>query len=218
MQTMLPGFHLHHLRRWLVLLAAVALLSACGKEKQEPVAQGSVVLALGDSLTAGAGVSPEEAWPALLASKTGWLVINGGVNGDTSGAALLRLPALLEEHEPVLVLVTLGGNDMLRRIPRQETIANLEKILALIRAHGAKPVLLATPQPTIAGAVFQHLSAADFYRQVAEEQQVPLIEDAIADVLSDPQLKGDPLHPSAAGHALLSENIFAELKSIGYAR
>jgi lysophospholipase L1-like esterase len=218
MQTMLPGFHLHHLRRWLVLLAAVALLSACGKEKQEPVAQGSVVLALGDSLTAGAGVSPEEAWPALLASKTGWLVINGGVNGDTSGAALLRLPALLEEHEPVLVLVTLGGNDMLRRIPRQETIANLEKILALIRTHGAKPVLLATPQPTIAGAVFQHLSAADFYRQVAEEQQVPLIEDAIADVLSDPQLKGDPLHPSAAGHALLSENIFAELKSIGYAR
>jgi acyl-CoA hydrolase len=177
-----------------------------------------VVLALGDSLTAGAGVTPEEAWPALLASKTGWAVINGGVNGDTSGAGLKRLPALLEENQPVLVLVALGGNDMLRRIPRQETISNLEKTIELIREHGAKPVLLATPQPTLAGAVFQHLSAADFYREVAEEQQVPLIEDAIANVLSDPQLKGDPLHPSAAGHALLSEKIFEELKSIGYAR
>jgi len=218
MQTSLPGLHLHHLRRWLVLLAAVALFSACGKEKEEPVPQGSVVLALGDSLTAGAGVAPEEAWPALLASKTGWAVINGGVNGDTSAAALLRLPALLEEHEPVLVLVTLGGNDMLRRVPQAETVANLEKIIALIREHGAKPVLLATPQPTLAGAVFQHLSAAEFYREVAEERQVPLIGDAIADVLSDPQLKGDPLHPSAAGHALLSEKIFEELKTIGYVR
>lgn len=160
----------------------------------------------------------EEAWPNLLASQTGWEVINGGVNGDTSGAALLRLPALLEQHTPALVLVTLGGNDMLRRIPQQETIANLEKILNLIKTHGAKPLLLATPQPSIAGAVFQNLSAADFYRAVAEAQHVPLIEDAIADVISDPQLKGDPLHPNTAGHVRLSEQILEELKSIGYVR
>jgi len=116
------------------------------------------------------------------------------------------------------VLVTLGGNDMLRRIPQQQTIANLEQVLALIREHGAKPVLLATPQPSIAGAVFQNLSAPDFYRELAEAQQVPLIEDAIADILSKPQLKGDPLHPSAEGHALLAESIFEGLKDIGYAR
>ncbi|HLY97155.1 MAG TPA: arylesterase, partial [Sideroxyarcus sp.] len=67
-------------------------------------------------------------------------------------------------------------------------------------------------------AVFQNLSAADFYQQVADAQQVPLIKDAIADVISDPQLKGDPLHPNAAGHALLAEKIFDALKSIGYAR
>ena len=78
--------------------------------------------------------------------------------------------------------------------------------------------MLATPQPSIAGAVFQHLSAADFYSQVAEGQQVPLIEDAIADVLSDPQLKVDQLHPNAEGHARLAESIFKELQSIGYAR
>lgn len=215
---MSPCFHLHHtIRRCLILLAALVLLVACGKEKEAVIPQGSVVLALGDSLTAGAGVAPEQAWPALLAVRTGWVVVNGGVNGDTSAAALRRLPALLEEHKPVLVLVTLGGNDMLRHIPREETLANLRQILALIRVHGAKPVLLATPEPSITGAVFRNLSAPDFYRQVAEEQQVPLIEDAVADVLSDPELKGDPLHPSAAGHALLSGNIYEELKSIGYA-
>lgn len=204
--------------RCMMLAVAIFMLSACDKTKEDEIPRGSQVLALGDSLTAGAGVTAEEAWPSLLAERTGWVVINGGVSGDTSGAALLRLPSLLEEHQPVLVLVTLGGNDMLRHIPKQETVANLEKIIALIKAQGAKPVLLATPQPTIAGAVFQHLSAADLYREVAEAQEVPLIEDAVPDVLSDPQLKGDPLHPNVTGHALLSEKIFEELKSIGYAR
>jgi acyl-CoA hydrolase len=206
------------IRHLILLIIAIVLVAACsGKAKEEIVLPGSRVLALGDSLTEGAGVTPEEAWPNLLAHQTGWVVINGGVSGDTSAAALQRLPALLEEEHPVLVLVTLGGNDMLRHIPKQETIANLEKILALIKAHGAKPVLLATPKPSIAGAVFRNLSAADFYQKVADTQQVPLIEDEIADVLSDPQMKGDQLHPNSAGHALLSKKIFEALKSIGYA-
>jgi acyl-CoA thioesterase-1 len=202
----------------LFLIAAIVLLAACSKVKEEVIPPGSHVLALGDSLTEGAGVTPQEAWPNLLAGKTNWIVINGGVSGDTSGGALQRLPPLLEEHKPVLVLVTLGGNDMLRHLPEQETIANLEKILALIKAHGAKPVLLATPNPSLMGAAFRNLSAADFYRKVADAQKVPLIKDAIADVISDPQLKGDPLHPNAAGHMLLSEKIYKELKSIGYVR
>lgn len=204
--------------RFILLLAAIFLLAACTRAKEQALPPGSRVLALGDSLTAGAGVTPEEAWPNLLARRTGWVVINGGVSGDTSGAALQRLPGLLDEHAPALVLVTLGGNDMLRHLPQPETIANLQQILTLIKARGANPVLLATPQPSVARAVFQHLSAADFYRKVAAAQQVRLIEDAVADVLSDPQLKGDPLHPNAAGHALLSEKIFKELQAIGYAR
>jgi len=206
------------LRQFVLLTAAIVLIAACSsKTKEQALPAGSRVLALGDSLTQGAGVTPEEAWPDLLARKTGWVVVNGGANGDTSEAALRRLPNLLEQHNPVLVLVTLGGNDMLRHIPQQQTIANLEQMLTLIKAHGAKPVLLATPNPSLMGAVFQHLTAPDFYRKVAEAQHIPLIEDAIADVISDPQLKGDPLHPNAAGHARLSEAILKELKSIGYA-
>lgn len=219
---MRPGspnrFGIGPLQRWTVLVLAVVVLAACARPKEEAIPAGSTVLALGDSLTEGYGVKPEEAWPALLAKRTGWLVINGGVSGDTSGAALQRLPSLLVEHKPVLVLVTLGGNDMLHHVPQQETVANLNRMLALIKAHGARAALLATPNPSLMGAVFQHLSAPDFYRQVADAQQVPLIEDAIADVVSDPQLKVDPLHPNPAGHALLSERIFAALQSIGYAR
>lgn len=205
------------MRRIALLLAALILVAACGKAKEDALPAGSQVLALGDSLTAGLGVASGEAWPEQLAALTGWGVINGGVSGNTSGDALLRLPALLEEHDPVLVLVTLGGNDMLRHVPLVETVANLEQILDMINEHGAKAVLLATPKPSAMGAVFKNLSAADLYRRVADERAVPLIEDAIADILSDPQLKGDPLHPNAAGHAQLSRKIFAALKTIGFA-
>lgn len=206
------------MRHFAFLIVAIFLVTACGKAKEAALPPGSQVLALGDSLTAGNGVAPDEAWPSLLAKRTGWHVINGGVSGDTSADALQRLPALLDEHKPVLVLVTLGGNDMLRRQPQDETIANLGKILAQTKAHGAKAVLLATPRPSAAAAAFRSLSAADFYREVADAQHVPLIEDAVADVLSDPRMKGDPLHPNAAGHEVLSQRIFDALKSIGYAR
>lgn len=205
------------MRHFIFLIVAIALVAACGKAKEEALPPGSQVLALGDSLTAGNGVAPDEAWPSLLAKTTGWHVVNGGVSGDTSADALQRLPALLEAHKPVLVLVTLGGNDMLRRVPQEETVANLGKILAQIKAHGAKAVLLATPRPSAAGAAFHSLSASDFYREVADAQHVPLIENALAEVLSDPQMKGDLLHPNAAGHKVLSEKIFAALKSSGYA-
>jgi acyl-CoA hydrolase len=201
-----------------LLLALALLLAACGKPKEAALPSGTRVVALGDSLTAPHGVTPEQAWPTLLAAKTGWVVVNAGISGDTSDGALQRLPGLIEEHNPQLVLVTLGGNDMLRRLPQGQTTANLGRMLALVKAHGAKAVLLATPKPSLAGAAFNNLSAAEFYREVAKENQVPLIEDAIAEVLSDTRLKGDHLHPNVAGHALLSEKIFEALKKIGYAR
>jgi acyl-CoA thioesterase-1 len=210
--------HVRALRLIWLLVAAALVVAGCGKHREEALPSGSVVLALGDSLTEGAGVSPEQAWPNLLAAKTGWTVVNGGKSGDTSAMALARLPQLLDEHHPALVLVTLGGNDMLRRLPQEETVANLESIISLIKAHNAKVVLLATPNPSLMGAVFHNLSAPDFYRAIAQQQNVALIEDAIPEVLSDPELKVDPLHPNAAGHALLAEKIHHALKNLGYAR
>ncbi len=204
--------------RTLVAVVATVILGACSHPTEQALPRGTRVLALGDSLTAGYGVNPTEAWPVLLASRTGWEIVNAGVSGDTSAGGLQRLPALLEEYSPALVFVSLGGNDMLRRVPQPETVANLNRILDLIHAHGAKTVLLATPKPSITGAVFNSLSAADFYQLIAESHKVPLIEDALPDVLSDPKLKVDALHPNAAGHLLLTEKLFKSLKSIGYVR
>lgn len=206
------------MRQFLLSVLILFLLAACSREKAQYLPPGSPVLALGDSLTEGYGVAPAEAWPDLLAKKTGWRVVNGGVSGDTSADALQRLPELSASHQPVLVLVMLGGNDMLRRAPKETTVANLEKILAEIKSRGAKAVLLAVPQPSVAGAAFRNLTAADFYQEVADSRNVPLIKDAVAEVLSDPKLKDDPLHPNSAGHALLFAKIFESLKAMGYAR
>lgn len=204
--------------RTLLVVVAAIILGACSHPTEQALPRGTRVLALGDSLTAGYGVNPGEAWPVLLASRTGWEIVNAGISGDTTAGGLQRLPVLLEEHSPALVIVSLGGNDMLRRVPQLETIANLNRILDLIHAHGAKTVLLATPKPSITGAVFNSLSAADFYQLIAESHKVPLIEDALPDVLSDPKLKADALHPNAAGHLLLTEKLFKSLKAIGYVR
>lgn len=205
------------LGRGILALVVLLLVTACSSPKEDALPRGTTVLALGDSLTAPHGVAPGEAWPALLAERSGWIVINAGVSGDTSSGALQRLPALLDEHSPQLVLVTLGGNDMLRKMPQGQTVANLGQMLTLVKARGAKAVLLATPKPSIAGAVFNNLSAADFYEDVAKENRVPLIKDAMAEVLSNTELKADQLHPNVAGHALLSKKIFDALKAIGYA-
>lgn len=199
-----------------VLLAI--LLAACSARKAEPLPPGTVVLALGDSITAGYGLAPEQAWPALLAEKTGWKIVNGGISGDKTNDALARLPALLDEHAPKLVLVTLGGNDMLRKLPEEQTRANLARILELVRGRNAQPVLLATPKPSIAGVVFQNLSPPPFYAEIAKERKVPLIADAIAEVLSDPGLKLDQLHPNAEGHKALAGKAFDALRQLGYVR
>ena len=204
--------------RALCFFIVVVVLSACSKPPEQALPRGTRVLALGDSLTAGNGVTQAEAWPALLATRTGWEIINGGVSGDTSAGGLARLPDLLEENAPKLVFVSLGGNDMLRRVPQAETVANLNRILELVAARGAKAVLLATPKPTIAGAVFSNLSAAEFYRPIADAHKVPLIADALPEVLSDTKLKVDALHPNVAGHLLLTQKITEALKDIGYVR
>ncbi len=205
-------------RRAFLLASLLALLAACSADTAAPLPPGTMVLALGDSLTAGYGLTTGQAWPALLAEKTGWQVVNGGVSGDKTGDALARLPALLDEHAPKLVLVTLGGNDMLRKLPEEQTRGNLARILELIRSRNAQPVLLATPKPSVAGVVFQSLSPPPFYAEIAKERKVPLIADAIPDVLSDPDLKLDQLHPNAEGHQVLAGKAFDALRQLGYVR
>lgn len=202
-------------RRFFLALCAATLLGACGGKKSEPIARGAVVLVIGDSITAGYGLGPDKAWTVALESRSGWRIVNAGISGDTSAGGRARLPALLEEHQPAAVIVELGGNDMLRRQPTAAIVANIDAMLDAVRASGARPILMATPQPSIAGAVFSSLSDAPFYAEIAQRQQVPLIADALAAVLSKADYKLDQLHPNLAGHQLLGEKVAAALADAG---
>ncbi|HPK31451.1 MAG TPA: GDSL-type esterase/lipase family protein, partial [Ottowia sp.] len=121
-------------------LGLALALPGCGRERprSRPVPAGAVVLALGDSLTWGTGAPPEASYPAVLARLTGWQVVNAGVPGDTSAQALARLPAMLAEHRPALVIVSIGGNDFLRRLPEADTRANVRAICEQTLKSGAQ--------------------------------------------------------------------------------
>lgn len=204
------------LRHALLPVLLLALwLTGCSEAPRDTLPAGSTVLALGDSLTAGNGVRPEQAWPALLGRRSGWDVINAGVSGNTSAQALARLDPLLEEHAPDLVIVTLGGNDMLQKLDETSTVANLRTIVQRARAAEARVVLVAVPRPSLGGALFRDLEPAAFYRPLADELGVPLVEDPMSEVLSDPDLKVDRLHPNAAGHAEFNDRLVKALAKLG---
>jgi acyl-CoA thioesterase-1 len=198
-----------------VALLLLVLAAGCGGPREAPLPARSVVVVIGDSITAGYGVDAGEAWPAQLAQRTGWHVVAAGVNGDRSAGGRERLPALLAAHAPALVIIELGGNDMLRGVPRAEIVANLEAMIAATRAAGAKAVLMGVPQPSALGAL-TGFTAAGFYREIADRTRTPLIESALPDVLSDGKLKLDALHPTAEGHKRLAEGAVGELERIGF--
>lgn len=204
-------------RALLAAALAAALLAACGKPAHAPLPAQSTVLALGDSLTWGTGASGREAaWPARLAERTGWQLVNAGVPGDTSAGALERLPALLEEHQPRLVIVSLGGNDFLRAVPAAQTEAKLAAILAAVRAAGAAALLVAVPRPTALGAALGSLSDHGLYAKLAESERVPLLAGAWSEVLADQSLKSDPIHANDAGYQRFAERAHARLRELGW--
>jgi acyl-CoA thioesterase I len=205
-------------RALLGVAAGSALLAGCGKRKvalAQALPAGSVVLALGDSITHGTGAAPEAAYPAQLAKLTGWTVVNAGVPGDTSAQALARLPELLAGHKPALVIASIGGNDFLRRIPEADTAANLRRIVALAREAGAQVLLVAVPRPTLAAAVGAGLSDHPVYEKLAAELALPLHAGGWAGVLGDEQLKSDQIHANAAGYRVFAEGLLTRLRATG---
>ncbi|HVK33296.1 MAG TPA: GDSL-type esterase/lipase family protein [Burkholderiaceae bacterium] len=197
------------------LLAALALAAAgCGRKKPTARAlpRDSVVLALGDSITHGTGAEPAAAYPAQLAALTGWRVVNGGVPGDTAAQALERLPALLAEHRPALVIVSLGGNDFLRRVAPAETDTALRSVVARTREAGAQVLLVAVPQPSLTAAIGAGLSDHPLYARLADELALPMHAGGWARVLGDAQLRSDQIHANAEGYRVFAEGLAATLR------
>lgn len=197
---------------------ALVLAAACSSPAEAPLARGATVIVLGDSLTAGYGLTPAQSWVAHLGSTSGWKMVNGGVSGETSAQGMARLPALLEEHRPAAVFIALGGNDFLQKIPSIELRANLIAIAGQVRRAGARPVLVAVPAPSVAGAVFRNLADHEIYAAVARDVKLPLLDEAISEVLSRPEWKLDALHPNAEGHRELADRMVKKLRTLGLIR
>lgn len=188
---------------------------ACGDApKFSPIAPNAKVVALGDSLTFGYGADKSQSYPAILAQKTGWNVINMGVNGDTTQNVLERLDQVIDKN-PKLVLLGIGGNDVLRRVNPADTRRNLTQIIKTLQDKHIAVVLIAQPHLS-ASALFGKASDNPVYQDVANELGVPLFEKAWSKILSDDKLKSDQIHANGAGYAQFADELYAFLKQIGY--
>jgi acyl-CoA thioesterase-1 len=190
----------------LAAIAALLLLSLV-----QAAAAAPRILVLGDSLSAGYGLPPEEAFPVVLQQKlaaagVGAEVINGGVSGDTTAGGLARLDWALGD-KPDFVLVELGANDMLRGIDPGVTRHNLDEILRRITASGAKLLLIGFKAPSNWGPGYQAAFDA-VYPELAEQYHVPLYPFFLDGVALDAALnQPDGLHPNRRGVEIIAERI-----------
>ena len=191
---------------------ALALaLHGCGRRgpRLSKLGNDGVILCFGDSLTFGTGAAPDESYPAVLAKLVSRKVVRSGVPGETADQGLKRLPAVLDESAPQLVIHCEGGNDLLRRADESAVKESLRKALTLIRERGTSLVLMAPPRPAVLGG------APPFYAELASELRVPLEADILKTVLTDNTLKSDPIHPNAKGYAKIAAALAKVLQDSG---
>jgi lysophospholipase L1-like esterase len=167
------------------------------------------VLAFGDSLTFGSGASEAESYPAQLQGLIGRRVVRAGIPGEVSAQALARLPGALDEHAPRLLLLCIGGNDFLRRLGNQQAEANVREMVKLAKSRGVEVLLIGTPEPGL------RIAAPGFYAAVAQDFGVPYEEHIITEVLKDPSLKSDQIHPNARGYRVIAQRVADTLRKGG---
>ncbi|OGI43675.1 MAG: arylesterase [Candidatus Muproteobacteria bacterium RBG_16_64_11] len=193
------------------LLALAAGLAACSERppRLAPLAADAVIVAFGDSITYGSGANSIESYPAVLAGLAGRTAINAGVPGELSADGLKRLPAVLDEHRPHLLILCHGGNDLLRKLDEETLASNLEAMVRLAEERGAAVVLIGVPKLGFG------LAVPDLYKRLANARKLPYEGKIVATIEGDRALKSDPIHPNAAGYRLLAQRIHALLKETG---
>ena len=195
-------------------LAAVIVLALCSPA----AAADRVIAVLGDSLTAGLGVAPDDAYPALLEARLkredyDYRVVNAGVSGDTSSGGLRRLDWVLK-LKPEVVIVALGANDGLRGQSVVQLHDNLVAIVRKAQQAGARVLLAGMRMPPNYGAAYTREFAAVF-PEVARRMSVPLVPFLLEGVAAEVRLnQGDGLHPNAEGQRLIAEHVWPHLRPL----
>ncbi len=180
------------------------------------------ILVVGDSLSAEYGLARGSGWVALLAQRLarehiGATVINASISGDTTSGGLSRLPSLLREHRPELVLLELGGNDALRGLPLTMTRANLAEMARLAKAAHARVVVLGMQLPPNYGRAYGERFAALFADVATAEGAalVPFMLKGVADVpQAEALFQADRIHPTAAAHPTILANVWPVLEPL----
>jgi len=191
-----------------VLLLIFFLLAGCGSDvpKLSPLPQDAVVLAFGDSLTYGSGAGDGESYPDVLQGLIGRTVIRAGVPGEVTSESLTRLPEVLEQTTPKLMILCIGGNDFLRAMSLRNAQNNIRAMIRLAKDKGVDVVLVGVPKFGLT------ITPPEFYEQIGKEFHIPYEGEAMHKILLSPELKADEVHPNAKGYRLFAESVAALLK------
>jgi lysophospholipase L1-like esterase len=200
-----------NMKKWIIGLTLLSLM-ACNKEPPmlSKLPDDAAILAFGDSLTYGTGASTDHDYPNILTTLTGREVINAGVPGEISSEGRQRLPELLDEYQPNLLILIHGGNDILRQIKPEETRENLKAMIAEAKQRNISVMMLGVPK---IGLIL--LRSAEIYAELAQSEHVAVDLETIPTILSSNDLKSDTVHPNDQGYQRLAENIAAFLHEQG---
>ena len=202
------------LRRRLLVSAAGALLP--GVLGTSRAADAPVLLVVGDSISAGYGLGNGEGWVNLLSARIReqglpYRVVNASISGDTTAGGRARLPQLLKQHKPAIVIIELGGNDALRGGDLAATRANLDAMVQAAQAAGARVVLVGMQLPPNYGSGYVRAFGA-LFADVAKARNVPVVPfvfEGFADDLA--QFQPDRIHPTASAQPRILANVWPAL-------
>jgi acyl-CoA thioesterase-1 len=169
--------------------------------------QGSDIIALGDSLTAGNGSTLGHDYVSLLSQDSNKPIVNLGVAGDTTADALKRIGEL-DQYKPKVVIVLLGGNDYLKRVPPEQTFANLVQIIQEIQKRGAIVLLVG-----VRGGVLRD-NFADEFKKLSQDYHTAFVPGILDGIYDNTELKSDEIHPNDKGYAIMAARIAPTLKEL----
>jgi acyl-CoA thioesterase-1 len=197
-------------------LLLISLLFWCGAALAATASTPATILVLGDSISAAYGINTNEGWVALLQQRLtqkgfNYRVVNASVSGDTTRTGLNRLADALQQHQPAIVIVALGGNDGLRGLPFSEIEASLTGIIQLSQQHGANVLLAGVRLPPNYGA-FYNTRFATLFQQLSDTYRLALVPKLLNQVADHPELmQADGIHPTAAAQPQILDNVWPHL-------